>query len=69
MNNRLPRGRGEDGIDWERRKAEQAARKAAVMADPVRRFYQRHGLPPPREARVTTRRAAAAAEDEEPGHA
>lgn len=28
---------------WEQRKTEQAARIAATMADPVLRFYQRHG--------------------------
>ena len=28
---------------WEQRKAEQAARKAADAADPVRRFYDRYG--------------------------
>jgi hypothetical protein len=52
---------------WERKKAEQAARKAAVMADPVQGFYLRHGHPAPREAQVTTHGAAAA--DEEPGTA
>jgi hypothetical protein len=29
--------------DWERRKAEQAGRMAAAMADPVASFYLRHG--------------------------
>ena len=53
---------------WERRKAEQAARKAAVMADPVRRFYRRHGHPAARQAQVTTARAAVTG-DEEPGTA
>ncbi len=52
---------------WERKKAEQVARKAAVMADPVRRFYHRHGHPADREAQVTTPGVAAA--DDEPGTA
>ena len=43
MNNRLPRGRRETAVNWERRKAEMAARKAAALADPVRGFYLRHG--------------------------
>jgi hypothetical protein len=30
---------------WERRKAEQAGWAAGTVADPVERFYQRHGYP------------------------
>ncbi len=64
-------GRGETAGAWERRKAEQAARKAAVMADPVLGFYRRHGYPVAREAQVTTSGAVAEdeAEDDEPGTA
>lgn len=51
---------------WERRKAEQAARKAAVMADPVQGFYLRHGHPAARGAQVITPDAAAVTGDEEP---
>lgn len=50
---------------WERRKAEQAARTAAAMADPVSRFYLRHGRP----AREASPYAGAGAGDQEPGPA
>ena len=66
MNNRLPRGRRETAVTWERRKAEMAARKAADLADPVRGFYLRHGRPPGRDEPEP---GSAAAEDEEPGPA
>jgi hypothetical protein len=55
--------------EWEGRKAEQAAREVTVTADPVERFYQRHGYPGDREVQVTTPGAAAATEDDEPGTA
>ena len=64
---RRARGRGKTAADWERRKAEQAARKAAIMADPVQGFYLRHGHPADRAGQITT--PDAAAEDEEPGTA
>jgi len=50
---------------WERRKAEQAARTAAAMADPVSRFYLRHGRP----IREAAPYADAGPGDEEPGPA
>ena len=51
---------------WERRKAELAARKAAIMADPVQGFYLRHGRPPGRAERVS---GSESGEGEEPGPA
>ena len=45
---------------WERRKAEQAARRT----DPVEGFYLRHGSPAGRTTQVMALGAAAAAEDE-----
>ena len=42
---RRPRGREETEVAWERRKAEMAARRARIMADPVLGFYQRYGRP------------------------
>lgn len=51
---------------WERRKAELAARKAAVMADPVQGFYLRHGRPPGRAERAP---GSESGEGEEPGPA
>jgi hypothetical protein len=64
---RQSRGRGETAGAWDRRKAEQAARKAAVMADPVLGFYARHGHRAAWQAEVTT--PGAAAGDDEPGTA
>ena len=61
------RGAEAAAATWERRKAEQAARTAAAMADPVLRFYRRHGHPAARGVLVTT--CAAAAPDDEPGTA
>jgi len=54
---------------WERRKAEQAARKVAIAADPVRRFYDRHEHSAGPEARVTSPCATAATASGEPGTA
>ncbi len=58
------RVRKPEATAWERRKAEQAARKAAVMADPVQGFYLRHGRP---QGCVAPEPSSAAAVDEEPG--
>jgi hypothetical protein len=66
---RCGRGREETAGTWERRKAEQATRRAAVMADPVLGFYARHGHPAHRQVAVTTADAAIEAEDAEPGTA
>lgn len=70
LENRLRRGRGraETAVTWEHRKAEQAARKTAVMADPVLGFYARHGHPAGQQAEVDPG-AAAMTGDEEPGTA
>jgi hypothetical protein len=56
------------GAAWRRMRAGADARQAAVMADPVQRFYQRHGHPARCAEQVTTPDAAAA-ENEEPGTA
>jgi hypothetical protein len=56
------------GAAWRRMRAKTDARLAAVMADPVQRFYQRHGHPARCAEQVTTPDAAAA-ENEEPGTA
>jgi hypothetical protein len=53
---------------WEQRKAEQAERTEAAMADPVSRFYRRHGHPARRSVQVTTP-GPGGAEDKEPGTA
>jgi hypothetical protein len=58
-------GRGAAADAWERRKADQAARRAAIMADPVRRFHLLHGRRPARE----TAPCANEAGGEEPGTA
>ena len=63
------RGRGETADTWERKKTEQAGRKAAVMGDPVLGFYARHGHPADWQAEVTTPDAPAEAENAEPGTA
>jgi hypothetical protein len=55
--------------DWERRKAEQAAREVTTTADPVQRFYQRHGHPADREVEAATPSPPIAAGDAEPGPA
>lgn len=47
--------------------ADLGARRAAVMADPVLRFYQRHGHPAERGAQVTAR--GETDENEDPGTA
>jgi len=60
-----PQGTEHDATMWERRKAEQAARTAAAMADPVSRFYLRHGRP----IREAAPYADAGPGDEEPGPA
>jgi hypothetical protein len=65
---RCLRGRGETAGAWERRKAEQAARHAAVMADPVLGFYARHGHPAGRPTEVDLG-PPAELEDAEPGTA
>jgi len=58
-------GREPAGDAWERRKADQAARRDAIMADPVRRFHLLHGR---RTARDTAP-CATEAGGEEPGPA
>lgn len=55
--------------EWERRKAEQAARETTVTADPVERFYQRHGYPEDRTTPGAAGRPAAPTGDGEPGTA
>ncbi len=65
---RRPRGREETDVAWERRKAEQDARKAAVMADPVLGFYARHGHPAGRQAEVAAD-VPGELEDADPGTA
>lgn len=69
MGERRGRSRPQDlehvGAAWERRKAEQAARTAAAMADPVSRFYLRHGRP----VREASSYADAGPGDQEPGPA
>lgn len=57
------------GDAWRHMRAEMDAGVAAAMADPVARFYQRHGYPAEREAPPTARPAAAATGDGEPGPA
>ena len=62
------RGREETDAAWERRKAEQDARKAAVMADPVLGFYARHGHPAGRRVDAAAD-VPGEAEDADPGTA
>jgi hypothetical protein len=57
------------GTTWRRVRAEMDARTASAMADPVQRFYQRHGHPAVREAQATTPCPPAATADGEPGPA
>jgi hypothetical protein len=63
---RAQSGRGGTAADWESRRAELAARKAATMADPVQSFYLRHGRPP---GHAEPEPGPAAADGDEPGPA
>jgi hypothetical protein len=65
---RRPRGREDTAVDWESRRAEVTAPRAAELADPVQGFYLRHGRPPGRAEQVPGPEDPAD-EDEDPGTA